>query len=135
VASLSVLRFIPIGVFDDATVRSIGRAFDAACKELKDTGQPDVVHEVMVKRIIAAARKGERNVTRLRDAADWPKKAKKRNSWIKGEASHPLLSGHVAGAWFPQPDTCRAPARALCRARAPWFHGIGRLGGGTPDFS
>jgi hypothetical protein len=50
VASLSVLRFIPIGVFDDATVRSIGRAFDAACKELKDTGQPDVVHEVMVKR-------------------------------------------------------------------------------------
>ena len=53
----------------DATVRGIGRAFDAACKELKDTGQPDVVHEVMIKRIIAAARKGERNVTRLRDAA------------------------------------------------------------------
>ena len=68
-ASLSVLRFIPMGVFDDATVRTIGRAFDAACKELKDTGQPDVVHEVMVKRIIAAARTGERNVTRLRDAA------------------------------------------------------------------
>jgi hypothetical protein len=44
-----------MGVFDDATVRTIGRAFDAACKELKDTGQPDVVHEVMVKRIIAAA--------------------------------------------------------------------------------
>ena len=55
VVSLSVLRFIPIGVFDDATVRTIGRTFDAACKELKDTGQPDVVHEVMVKRIIAAA--------------------------------------------------------------------------------
>jgi hypothetical protein len=51
VASLSVLRFIPMGVFDDATVRIIGRAFDAACKELKDTGQPDVVHEVMVKRM------------------------------------------------------------------------------------
>jgi hypothetical protein len=67
VASLSVLRFIPIGVFDDATVRSIGRAFGAACKELKDTGQPDVA--VMIKRIIAVARKGERNVTRLRDAA------------------------------------------------------------------
>jgi hypothetical protein len=57
-----------MGVFDDATVRAIGRAFDAACKELKDTGQPDVVHEVMVKRIIAAARTGDRNVTR-RDAA------------------------------------------------------------------
>ncbi len=64
-----VLRFLPIGVFDDATVRAIGRAFDAACKELRDAGQPDVVHEVMVKRIIAAARAGERNVMQLRDAA------------------------------------------------------------------
>ena len=81
---LSVLRFIPIGVFDDATVRIIGRAFDAACKELKDTGQPDVVHEVMIKRIIAAARKGERNGARW-VRADSPKKAEKRNSWIKGE--------------------------------------------------
>ena len=80
----SVLRFIPIGVFDDATVRTIGRAFDAACKELKDTGQPDVVHEVMIKRIISAARKDERNVTRLRDAAlTGLRKPRKRNSWIK----------------------------------------------------
>ena len=65
---LSVLRFIPIGVFDDATVRDIGRAFDLACKELNDAGQPDVVHEVMIERIIAAARKGERDLKRLRDA-------------------------------------------------------------------
>jgi hypothetical protein len=69
VASLFVLRFLPIGVFDDATVRAIGRAFDAACKELRDAGEPEVVHEVMVKTIIAAARRAERNMTRLRDAA------------------------------------------------------------------
>jgi hypothetical protein len=69
VGVLSVLRFIPIGAFDDATVRGIGRAFDAACKELNDTGQPAVVHEVMFKRIIAAAQRGERDVTQLRDAA------------------------------------------------------------------
>ena len=56
VAVLSVLRFIPMDVFDDATVRNIGRAFGLACKELNDAGQPDVVHEVMIKRIIAAAR-------------------------------------------------------------------------------
>ena len=68
VAPLSVLRFIPMGVFSDATVRNIGRAFDLACKELNDAGQPDVVHEVMIKRIIAAARRGEREVKRLRDA-------------------------------------------------------------------
>ena len=72
-----------MGVFDGATIRTIGKAFDAACKELHDGGQPAVVHEVMIKRIIAAARKGERNVTRLRDAAlSWPKRAKKPNSWI-----------------------------------------------------
>ena len=47
VGLLFVLRFIPIGVFDDATVRDIGRAFDLACKQLNDSGQPDVVHEVM----------------------------------------------------------------------------------------
>jgi hypothetical protein len=58
-----------MGVFDGATIRTIGKAFDAACKELRDGGQPAVVHEVMIKRIIAAARKGERNVARLRDAA------------------------------------------------------------------
>jgi hypothetical protein len=57
-----------MGVFDGATVRNIGRAFGLACKELNDAGQPDVVHEVMIKRIIAAARRGERDVKRLRDA-------------------------------------------------------------------
>ena len=56
------------GRFDGATVRNIGRAFGLACKELNDAGQPDVVHEVMIKRIIAAARRGERDVKRLRDA-------------------------------------------------------------------
>jgi hypothetical protein len=86
VGLLSVLRFIPVGVFDDATVRSIGRAFDAACKELKDTGQPDVVHEVMIKRIIAAARRGERNVTRLRDAALTGLRKPRDQTGNKGEA-------------------------------------------------
>lgn len=56
-------------MFDDATTRIMGEAFDAACKELHDTGQPAVVHEVMAKRIVAAARRGERDVTRLRNAA------------------------------------------------------------------
>jgi hypothetical protein len=81
VGTLSVLRFIPMGVFDGATIRTIGKAFDAACKELRDGGQPAVVHEVMVKRIIAAAE--EANVIRRGyGMLHWPKKAKKRNSWI-----------------------------------------------------
>jgi hypothetical protein len=65
----SVLPFMPRGVFDDATTRIMGEAFDAACKELHDTGQPEIVHEVMAKRIIKAAQRGERDITRLQDAA------------------------------------------------------------------
>ena len=30
--------------FDDETTRLMGEAFDAACKGLRDTGQPIVVH-------------------------------------------------------------------------------------------
>lgn len=47
----------------------MGQAFDAACKALHDKGQPSVVYEVMARRIIAAARAGERDVLQLRNAA------------------------------------------------------------------
>lgn len=65
----SILSFVAKGVFDDATLHVMGRAFDDACKELDDDGQPLVVQEVMAQRIIAAAHRGERNITRLRDIA------------------------------------------------------------------
>ena len=65
----SILSFIGKGIFDDATLRVMGQAFDTACKELHDDGQPLIVQEVIALRIIAAAHKGERNVTRLRDIA------------------------------------------------------------------
>jgi hypothetical protein len=65
----SILPFLPRNAFDDAATRVIGQAFDAACKELHDTGQPALVHEVMAKRIIEAALEGERSLTRLRDIA------------------------------------------------------------------
>jgi hypothetical protein len=57
-----------MGAFDYATVCDICGAFDLACKQLNDAGQPDVVHEVMIKRTIAVARSGERNVKLLQDA-------------------------------------------------------------------
>jgi hypothetical protein len=65
----SILPFLPRGVFDDAATKIMGEAFDAARKALDDTGQPPLVQEVMARRIIAAARKGERNFFKLRDAA------------------------------------------------------------------
>jgi hypothetical protein len=45
----------------------MGAAFDAACKELHDKGQPTLVYEVIAKRIIDAAKKGERDPVRLRN--------------------------------------------------------------------
>ena len=65
----SILPFLPHGIFDDAATKVMGAAFDAARKALDDTGQPDLVQEVMARRIIVAARKGERKLTKLRDAA------------------------------------------------------------------
>jgi len=65
----SIHPFIPRGVFDDAATKVMGQAFDAACKALHDTGQPTVVHEVMARRIIEAARSGERDISKLRSAA------------------------------------------------------------------
>src|SRR4029077_8269551 len=64
-----ILPFVPRVVFDDADTRIMGEAFDAACEEVRDDGQPPLAREVMAKRIIDAARAGERDVKRLRDAA------------------------------------------------------------------
>ena len=65
----TVLQFIRNkSDFDDEATRLIGDAFDAACKGLRDTGQPIVVQEVIAKRIIKAAMKGERDPARLRAA-------------------------------------------------------------------
>ena len=55
-------------VFDDRTTQIIGEAFDGACKELHDTGQPPIVYEVIARRIIDAANVGERDLIRLRNA-------------------------------------------------------------------
>jgi hypothetical protein len=65
----SILHFIRKGgaVFDDQATQVIGEAFDRACKELHDVGQPAIVYEVIAKRIIDAARVGERDVVRLRN--------------------------------------------------------------------
>jgi hypothetical protein len=54
--------------FDDEATRIMGEAFDAACKGLQDGGQPDLVREIIAKRIIEAAKKGERDPVRLRNA-------------------------------------------------------------------
>jgi hypothetical protein len=65
----SILPFIRKAdtVFDDRLTKIMGEAFDSACKDLHDRGQPPIVYEVIAKRIIEAVRGGERDVARLRN--------------------------------------------------------------------
>jgi len=66
---MTIARFIRRGVFDPEATAAMSEAFEAACKELHDTGQPEVVLEVIAQRIIELAKTGVLDPVRLRDAA------------------------------------------------------------------
>lgn len=51
--------------FDPQTVRIMGQAYDSVVRQLHDRGQPQVVREVIAKRITDLATLGERNSDRL----------------------------------------------------------------------
>jgi hypothetical protein len=55
--------------FDPETVKTLCEAYDKACKQLHDTGQPYLVSEVIAQRIIATAKRGERDPERLCEVA------------------------------------------------------------------
>jgi hypothetical protein len=57
------------GAFGPEAIAEMSEALDAACLELGDTGQPEVVREMVAQRIIFAATLGERDPVRLRQAA------------------------------------------------------------------
>jgi hypothetical protein len=65
----SILPFVRKAgtVFDDHATGIMGEAFDAACRELHDKGQPTIVYEVIARRIIDATGTGERDPVRLRN--------------------------------------------------------------------
>jgi hypothetical protein len=50
---------------DPETVKTLSEAYEKACKSLHDTGQPQIVNEIIAQRIIALALKGERDPDRL----------------------------------------------------------------------
>ena len=57
------------GAFGPEVTSVMGEAFDAACRELHHTGRAEMIREVVARRIIAAARRGELDPVRLRTAA------------------------------------------------------------------
>ena len=55
--------------FDPETTHIMGRAFERACKDLHDVGQPAMVKDIIAKRIIAIAKTGERDPNQLCERA------------------------------------------------------------------
>jgi hypothetical protein len=55
--------------FDDAATLAMGEAFDNACKSLRNFGSACTVREIIAKRIIDAAKNGERDPARLHGQA------------------------------------------------------------------
>jgi len=55
--------------FDDAATSAMGEAFDQACKSLQDFKSPSIAREIIAKRIINAAKAGERDAAQLHKQA------------------------------------------------------------------
>ena len=51
--------------FDAEATQALGKAYDIACLSLHPGGQPPVVQEILAKKIIEVAQRGERNPDRL----------------------------------------------------------------------
>ena len=65
----SIQRFAQITqTFDPEATLILGQAFDMACALLGHTPQPTAVREAIAKSIIEAAKAGERDPVRLREA-------------------------------------------------------------------
>jgi hypothetical protein len=61
--------FMEGGRFQPEAIVAMRTAYEASLIELRDTGQPKLVLEIIAEPIIAAAGTGERDPVRLREAA------------------------------------------------------------------
>ena len=55
--------------FDAAAISAMGEAFDKACKSLPNLGSTSEVRDLIAKRILDAAKNGERDPIRLHEKA------------------------------------------------------------------
>jgi hypothetical protein len=65
----SIGRYVTLtGAFDPETIEILGRAYDHACALVGHTPRPVAVREAIAKGIFEAAKQGERDLRRLREA-------------------------------------------------------------------
>jgi hypothetical protein len=64
-----VIELFTESSFDAEAVTVLCDAYDRACTTLRNTGQPEIVNEVLAQQIIAIARTGERDPERLCERA------------------------------------------------------------------
>jgi len=62
---MNIHSFIKDVSFDDQAMRTMGEAYDRACGSLGPFGASVTVREIMAKRIVEAAKMGERDPSRL----------------------------------------------------------------------
>jgi hypothetical protein len=56
-------------VFDCRTAAAMSEAYDKACHAMRDWSQPEIIKEIIAKRIIGLAWRGERDPDRLCERA------------------------------------------------------------------
>ena len=62
---MTIAQLFQEAAFGPELTRVMGEAFERATRSLHDTGQPDLIKEVMAKRIIDAVRRGVRDPLEL----------------------------------------------------------------------
>jgi hypothetical protein len=65
----AIIQLFREAAFNPETVKLLCEAYDCAVKHLHDAGQPDIVYEVIARRIIAHAKQGELDPAKLCAAA------------------------------------------------------------------
>ena len=66
---MTILHIFEGASFDSDATKAMGSAFDVACKALHKLGADEALQETIAKRIVDAAKKGERDPARLYEQA------------------------------------------------------------------
>ena len=64
-----IIQLFQDTAFDPELIQLMGQAYDKACQAMHESGQPAIVREIIAKKILQAAHKGERDPGKLCEQA------------------------------------------------------------------